>query len=130
AGPDLSIGEVNDVGATVQEFASQDATIVVGTSIDMDMTDELRVTVVAAGLDAERQPASAQRDSARRADAARGDYRQRQAGTGRSGQSAGVTRGQAGIAAGRAASAERESEQQRAEPRKGGSQDLDDYLDI
>ncbi|HSH49803.1 MAG TPA: cell division protein FtsZ [Halomonas sp.] len=130
AGPDLSIGEFNDVGATVQEFASQDATIVVGTSIDMDMTDELRVTVVAAGLDAERQPASAQRDSARRADAARGDYRQRQAGTGRSGQSAGVTRGQAGIAAGRAASAERESEQQRPEPRKGGSQDLDDYLDI
>ena len=51
AGPDLSIGEFNDVGATVQEFASQDATIVVGTSIDMEMSDELRVTVVAAGLD-------------------------------------------------------------------------------
>ncbi len=49
AGPDLSIGEFNDVGATVQEFASQDATIVVGTSIDMEMSDELRVTVVAAG---------------------------------------------------------------------------------
>lgn len=51
AGPDLSIGEFNDVGATVQEFASSDATIVVGTSIDMEMSDELRVTVVAAGLD-------------------------------------------------------------------------------
>ncbi|MFP3442043.1 cell division protein FtsZ, partial [Pantoea sp. SIMBA_133] len=47
AGPDLSIGEFNDVGATVQEFASQEATIVVGTSIDMEMSDELRVTVVA-----------------------------------------------------------------------------------
>ena len=55
AGPDLSIGEFNDVGATVQEFASQDATIVVGTSIDMEMSDELRVTVVAAGLDGRQQ---------------------------------------------------------------------------
>lgn len=50
-GPDLSIGEFNDVGATIHEFASQDATIVVGTSIDMEMEDEIRVTVVAAGLD-------------------------------------------------------------------------------
>ncbi len=50
-GPDLSIGEFNDVGATIHQFASSDATIVVGTSIDMDMSDEIRVTVVAAGLD-------------------------------------------------------------------------------
>lgn len=50
-GPDLSIGEFNDVGATIHEFASPDATIVVGTSIDMGMEDEIRVTVVAAGLD-------------------------------------------------------------------------------
>ena len=57
AGPDLSIGEFNDVGATVQEFASQDATIVVGTAIDMEMSDELRVTVVAAGLDAQKEKA-------------------------------------------------------------------------
>lgn len=50
-GPSLSIGEFNDVGSTISQFASPDATIVVGTSIDMSMEEEIRVTVVAAGLD-------------------------------------------------------------------------------
>jgi len=38
------------VGNTIKEFASEDATVVVGTVIDPEMTDELRVTVVATGL--------------------------------------------------------------------------------
>ena len=38
------------VGNTVKQFASEDATVVVGTVIEPDMTDELRVTVVATGL--------------------------------------------------------------------------------
>jgi cell division protein FtsZ len=50
AGLDLSIGEFEEVGNTVKEFASRDATVVVGTVIDPDMHDELRVTVVATGL--------------------------------------------------------------------------------
>ena len=50
AGPDLSIGEFQEVGITVREFASQDATVVVGTVIDPEMTDRIRVTVVATGL--------------------------------------------------------------------------------
>jgi len=50
AGLDMSIGEFDEVGSTVKEFASEDATVVVGTVIDPDMTDELRVTVVATGL--------------------------------------------------------------------------------
>jgi cell division protein FtsZ len=50
AGMDLSIGEFQEVGATVKEFASEDATVVVGTVIDPDMTDQIRVTVVATGL--------------------------------------------------------------------------------
>jgi cell division protein FtsZ len=54
AGLDMSIGEFEDVGNTVKEFASEDATVVVGTVIDPEMTDELRVTVVATGLGAER----------------------------------------------------------------------------
>ncbi len=53
AGLDLSIGEFEEVGNTVKEFASEDATVVVGTVIDPDMHDELRVTVVATGLGAE-----------------------------------------------------------------------------
>jgi cell division protein FtsZ len=50
AGLDLAIGEFEEVGNTVKEFASRDATVVVGTVIDPDMHDELRVTVVATGL--------------------------------------------------------------------------------
>jgi cell division protein FtsZ len=59
AGPDLSIGEFDDVGNTVKSMASEDATVVVGTVIDNDMGDDLRVTLVATGLGA--QPAVAQK---------------------------------------------------------------------
>ncbi|MAP34363.1 cell division protein FtsZ [Vreelandella lionensis] len=117
AGPDLSIGEFNDVGATVQEFASQEATIVVGTSIDMEMSDELRVTVVAAGLDGSKSKAAA-REPARRsaADASSSDYRKLQQPT--------VMRQQA------AARAEAPEAAAKPRPEKRRSADADDYLDI
>ena len=50
AGLDLSIGEFEEVGNIVKEYASEDATVVVGTVIDPEMTNQLRVTVVATGL--------------------------------------------------------------------------------
>jgi cell division protein FtsZ len=50
AGLDLGIGEFEEVGNTVKEFASENATVVVGTVIDPEMSDEIRVTVVATGL--------------------------------------------------------------------------------
>lgn len=50
AGMDLSLGEFSEVGDTVEEFASDNATVVVGTVIDPNMKDELKVTVVATGL--------------------------------------------------------------------------------
>jgi len=50
AGMNLTIGEFEEVGNTVKEFASENATVVVGTVIDPEMSDELRVTVVATGL--------------------------------------------------------------------------------
>jgi cell division protein FtsZ len=50
AGPELNIGEFTDVGNIVDEFASSSATVVVGTVIDPDMGEELKVTVVATGL--------------------------------------------------------------------------------
>ncbi|MGV6806636.1 MAG: cell division protein FtsZ [bacterium] len=50
AGPDMSLGEFSDVGDTIEEFASENATVVVGTVIDPSMGEELRVTVVATGL--------------------------------------------------------------------------------
>ncbi len=50
AGMDLSIGEFQEVGNVVKQFASDDATVVVGTVIDPELSDEMRVTVVATGL--------------------------------------------------------------------------------
>jgi len=50
AGLDLAIGEFEEVGRIVKEFASEDATVVVGTVIDPSMSNEIRVTVVATGL--------------------------------------------------------------------------------
>ena len=50
AGLDMSIGEFDEVGNAVKEFASDNATVVVGTVIDPEMEDELRVTVVATGI--------------------------------------------------------------------------------
>jgi cell division protein FtsZ len=50
AGMDLSIGEFQEVGNIVKQFASEDATVVVGTVIDPELTNTVRVTVVATGL--------------------------------------------------------------------------------
>lgn len=50
AGLDMAIGEFEEVGNTIKGFASDNATVVVGTVIDPEMSDELRVTVVATGL--------------------------------------------------------------------------------
>ncbi len=54
-GLDLSIGEFDEVGTTIKEFAREDATVVVGTVLDPEMHDEIRVTVVATGLGSEEE---------------------------------------------------------------------------
>jgi cell division protein FtsZ len=50
AGMDMTIGEFDEVGNLVRAIACDDAVIVVGTAIDPEMQDEMRVTVVATGL--------------------------------------------------------------------------------
>ena len=61
AGPDFTMAEFDEVGRTVEQFASEDATVVIGTVLDPEMQDEVRVTVVATGLNratsSGRQPA-------------------------------------------------------------------------
>jgi len=52
AGEDLSLGEFAEVGDTIKEFASDDATVVIGTVIDPSLEGDMRVTVVATGLGA------------------------------------------------------------------------------
>jgi len=49
-GTNLTLGEFEDIGAIISSFASEEAVVVMGTAIDPDLQDELRVTVVATGL--------------------------------------------------------------------------------
>ncbi|MBE8214799.1 MAG: cell division protein FtsZ [Endozoicomonadaceae bacterium] len=58
AGLDFSIGEFNAVGEIIKQFSSNNATVVIGTVIDPDMNEEIRVTVVATGLKAIEKQAS------------------------------------------------------------------------
>jgi cell division protein FtsZ len=50
AGLDMSIGEFEEVGDVIKEFISDEATVVLGTVIDPEMTDQVRVTVIVTGL--------------------------------------------------------------------------------
>lgn len=54
-GLDMSIGEFEEVGEVIKSFVSSDATVVVGTVIDPDMDNRLRVTVVVTGLSRQEQ---------------------------------------------------------------------------
>lgn len=76
AGLDMSIGEFEEVGDVVKEFISDDATVVVGTVIDPEMTDEMRVTVIVTGLGDLRQrhqQAQPQQNRARLMESTRSD---------------------------------------------------------
>ena len=68
AGVDLNLGEFAEVGDIVREFASDSATVVVGTVIDPEMTDELKVTVVATGLGGTREKPAKVVDNTRKPD--------------------------------------------------------------
>jgi cell division protein FtsZ len=50
------MAEFDAIGRTIGEFAADDATVVIGTVLDPDMREEIRVTVVATGLN-RAQPA-------------------------------------------------------------------------
>lgn len=63
AGLDMSIGEFEEVGDVIKSFISDDATVVVGTVIDPDLTDEIRVTVIVTGLGDTKQQGGRQMSS-------------------------------------------------------------------
>jgi cell division protein FtsZ len=56
AGADLTMGEFMEVGDMVEEFASENATVVVGTVIDESLGDDMMVTIVATGLGKANKP--------------------------------------------------------------------------
>lgn len=62
AGMDMSIGEFEEVGEVIKSFTSDQATVVVGTVIDPEMRDELRVTIVVTGLSNPKEQRDTSRD--------------------------------------------------------------------
>jgi cell division protein FtsZ len=50
-GPDMSLYEVNEASSLIQSEAHEDANIIFGTVIDENMTDEIRITVIATGFE-------------------------------------------------------------------------------
>lgn len=53
-GPDLSLFEAQDASDIVSQAATSDVNIIFGTSIDESLGDEVRVTVIATGIDKKR----------------------------------------------------------------------------
>jgi cell division protein FtsZ len=49
-GPDLTLAEVNDACSLVHEAADPDANIIFGSVIDPNLTEEVRITVIATGF--------------------------------------------------------------------------------
>ncbi|GEO68583.1 cell division protein FtsZ [Levilactobacillus acidifarinae] len=60
-GPDLSLFEAQAASQIVSDAATSDVNIIFGTSIDEDLGDEVRVTVIATGIDKKREEKEAAR---------------------------------------------------------------------
>ena len=59
-GPDMCLHEVNEAASMIQEEAHEDANIIFGAVIDENITDEIRITVIATGfgeMKEEKKPA-------------------------------------------------------------------------
>lgn len=52
-GEDFSLSDMNEVSSIVRDMVSQDAVIIVGTAVEESLKDEIRVTLVATGLNQE-----------------------------------------------------------------------------
>jgi cell division protein FtsZ len=66
AGPNLTMREFDEIGQVIHQLSSEDATVVVGTALDPELQDDVRVTVVATGLNR-----AASRQSLRREEVSR-----------------------------------------------------------
>jgi len=64
AGPNLTMREFDEIGQVIHQLSSEDATVVVGTALDPELQDDVRVTVVATGLNRAASRQSLRRDEA------------------------------------------------------------------
>lgn len=76
AGLDLSLGEFEEVGELIRSYAADDANVKVGTVLDENLEGELRVTVVATGLQREVVRLAAETPRLRPAPSTSGDWRE------------------------------------------------------
>jgi len=53
-GPDMTLYEINEASSLIQSEAHEDANIIFGTVVDENMGDEIRITVIATGFEAEK----------------------------------------------------------------------------
>jgi cell division protein FtsZ len=53
-GPDMTLFEINEASSLIQSEAHEDANIIFGTVVDENMEDEIRITVIATGFEAEK----------------------------------------------------------------------------
>lgn len=82
-GSDLGLHEVNSAASMVEERADEDVNLIFGTIIDDTLGDEIRITIIATGFDAEAnaaQAASAQRAPEQRKPGSLFDNRDRESG--------------------------------------------------
>lgn len=49
-GPEFSLVDMSEISSLIHEMVSEDATIILGTAVDDDMKDEIKVTLIATGL--------------------------------------------------------------------------------
>ena len=54
-GTEFSLVDMGEVSSIVREMVAQDATIIVGTAVDENMKDEIKVTLIATGLNAKNK---------------------------------------------------------------------------
>jgi cell division protein FtsZ len=53
-GTDMTLFEINEASSLIQSEAHEDANIIFGTVVDDNMVDEIRITVIATGFEAEK----------------------------------------------------------------------------
>ena len=63
-GNDLSLAEVHEATSVIQESAHEDANIIFGVVIDHDLEDEVKLTVIATGIDGKDSSAKMERTAA------------------------------------------------------------------
>lgn len=58
AGPDLTIGEFNEIGEIVRQYLGDNATVVIGSTLDMSASDTINVSIVASGVAGQQKPST------------------------------------------------------------------------